>query len=449
MWSIGIDIGTTTISAVVMNAETKQTERAYTIANDSFFETSNVWERLQNPQVILEKAKKLLDEILESYPQTAVIGLTGQMHGIVYLDAEGRHVSPLYTWQDGSGNQGCIGEKSICQYTEQNFGEKLYSGYGLATYLYHTKMGRLPKGAVKIATIMDYLGMMLTQRKEPLIHMSNAASLGLFDAEKGVFRTQLLQQLGGDAAILPKVVCRPECLGYYRGIMVSTAIGDNQASFFGTAESLKDILLINMGTGGQISLYLPKYQSVRGMETRPFLEEDYLLVGSSLCGGRAYALLEQFFRIYARALGCGDKEQYGVMERILKETERGENAVSQKADSLKVVTAFSGTRGEPEKRGSIEGIGVENFTPADLIRGVLEGMAQELYEMYEKAGEYLEEAPKNILASGNGLRHNICLQKIMEKRFAMPLQLSKRTEEAACGAATAGIRLLRSCFGEK
>ena len=34
----------------------------------------------------------------------AVIGITGQMHGIVYTDCNGMAISPLYTWQDGRGN---------------------------------------------------------------------------------------------------------------------------------------------------------------------------------------------------------------------------------------------------------------------------------------------------------------------------------------------------------
>ncbi len=446
MWTIGIDIGTTTISAVVMSTETKKAERAYTITNDSFFETENAWERVQNPQLILEKSVKLLDEILESYPQTDVIGLTGQMHGIVYLDKDGRHVSPLYTWQDGSGNQSCVGEQTICEYAEECFGEKLYTGYGLATYLYHTKVGRVPETATKICTIMDYLGMVMTGRKEPLIHVSNAASLGLFDVEKGVFQTELLRRLGGDADMLPEVADKVECLGDYKGILVSTAIGDNQASFLGTVEDIEDTLLINMGTGGQISLYVPTYNQIKGMETRPFLEKDYLLVGSSLCGGRAYALLERFFRSYAEALGCDKGEQYGVMEHILNMED-----AQTVTDELAVVTTFSGTREEPDKRGSISGIGIENFTPAALIRGVLEGMAQELYEMYRLAEAGLERLPKKLLASGNGLRRNHRLQKIMEKRFAMPLQLSQQTEEAACGAGRAGMRMLSEqlCTREK
>ncbi len=53
---------------------------------------------------IIQKAKVVVDEFIDKYPDAHNIGLTGQMHGIVYLNAEGRSVSPLYTSQDGRGN---------------------------------------------------------------------------------------------------------------------------------------------------------------------------------------------------------------------------------------------------------------------------------------------------------------------------------------------------------
>ena len=54
----------------------------------------------ENTEKLVEKAKELLDFFLERYPDAEQIGLTGQMHGIVYLDRNGKSVSPLYTWQD-------------------------------------------------------------------------------------------------------------------------------------------------------------------------------------------------------------------------------------------------------------------------------------------------------------------------------------------------------------
>ncbi|URW86610.1 hypothetical protein M5E86_02710 [Blautia wexlerae] len=75
-------------------------------------------------------------------------------------------------------------------------------------------------------------------------------------------------------------------MGTYRGRTVTTAIGDNQASFLGAAGDEENILLVNMGTGGQISVLSSQYFSGDGIEARPFLNRKYLLAGASLCGGR-------------------------------------------------------------------------------------------------------------------------------------------------------------------
>lgn len=44
------------------------------------------------------------------------------------------------------------------------------------------------------------------------------------------------------------------------------------------------MLLVNMGTGGQISVLSGQYFSGDGIEARPFLNGKYLLAGASLCG---------------------------------------------------------------------------------------------------------------------------------------------------------------------
>lgn len=99
MKTAGIDIGTTTISGVVLekgeNGQAKILE-AKTVENGCFVETGNDWERIQYAKEIVEKAVNLLDYFLEKYPDVERIGLTGQMHGIVYVDKEGNCVSPLY-----------------------------------------------------------------------------------------------------------------------------------------------------------------------------------------------------------------------------------------------------------------------------------------------------------------------------------------------------------------
>lgn len=446
MKALGLDIGTTTISAVVVGMEEREILKAYTIPNGSFIETDLPWEKIQDPDKIMQKVLGLLEEILQEHQDIGVIGLTGQMHGIVYLDENGKHISPLYTWQDGRGNipvEKILSEdpvpedalleagRSICGILEEEYGVKAHTGYGLVTHLYNCRNNLVPEGAAKVCTIMDYLGMRLTGRRTPLMHSSNAASLGLYDAKKNGFRADILQKAGADADVLPEVTDDFISVGSYKGIPVSAAIGDNQASFLGSVENAADSVLVNMGTGGQISVLSDTYFTAKGIEARPFVKGHYLLAGSSLCGGRAYELLEHFFRSYAEAAGITGVDHYSVMGKILDEKNDGEK--------LKVNTTFSGTREKPEKRGSIKNIGTENFTPKALIGGVLEGMAEELYKMYRKIEKGLAGPKTRMVASGNGIRKNRHLQEVMSEKFGMGLELAKREEEAAYGAAVSGM----------
>ena len=84
---------------------------------------------------------------------------------------------------------------------------------------------------------MDYLGMRLTGRKKPLMHVSNAASLGFYDVETDQFYTDILEKLGMDLSLLPSVTAGFDVLGKFRGIPVTVALGDNQASFLGSVKA--------------------------------------------------------------------------------------------------------------------------------------------------------------------------------------------------------------------
>ncbi len=83
MKAIGIDIGTTTISGVIVDAESRAVVLAKTIENGSFIKTEHEWERIQDAGLIVEKAKGLLDGLLAESGGACAIGLTGQMHGIL------------------------------------------------------------------------------------------------------------------------------------------------------------------------------------------------------------------------------------------------------------------------------------------------------------------------------------------------------------------------------
>ena len=103
MKALGLDIGTTTVSAVVV--EDGALLASVTKKNGYFIDTGAAFAKCQDVAMIEKTAFEAVNELLSAHPEVSVIGVTGQMHGIVYLDKNGAPVSPLYTWQDGRGDE--------------------------------------------------------------------------------------------------------------------------------------------------------------------------------------------------------------------------------------------------------------------------------------------------------------------------------------------------------
>lgn len=425
MKTLGLDIGTTTISAVV--AEENAVIGCVTYKNDSFIPTGNDWERIQDPGHIRRTALQAMETLLSQHPDVQRIGVTGQMHGILYLDRQGKPVSPLYTWQDGRGNLPYEGG-TYAEHLRKLTGYAVSTGFGLVTHYYNLKNGLVPPSAEVFCTIHDYIAMVLAGSCKPVTDATDGASFGLFDVEHGCFDEAALGKAGIAKSILPKFAEVP-CIGLFQGkISVYAAIGDNQASFIGAANGSHNCMLVNVGTGGQFSVFSENYLNCPCLETRPFPGGGYLLVGSSLCGGRAYAIFEKFVRETLERIGEIRTEScFDAIDKFLGSAEKPENLPC-------TTPLFQGTREIPTLRGSITELDPENFTLRHLAWSLLTGMAKELHHLY---GCYAAQGgkPMKLIGSGNGLRKNVHLQACFADAFGQPLTLSACTEEAATGAA--------------
>ncbi len=426
MKTLGIDIGTTTISAAV-NDSVSGVLASMNMKNSTFI-PGLPWERLQAPEKIYEIVQNCAQKMLEQFPDVEAIGVTGQMHGILYLDRECNAVSPLFTWQDGRGDLPFDSSTSWASRLSESTGYCLATGYGLVSHYYNLHNGQVPKTAVTFCTIADYVAMRLAGSAEPRIDATNAASLGLFDCIHNRFDGAALEKAGIAPDMLPPLAAEPLLGVGPLGIPVYTAIGDNQASFLGATEGRQDALLVNMGTGGQISVFTSDYIQTCALETRPFPGGGWLLVGASLCGGRSYAILENFFRQTVKMVTGEEVTAYDAMARVLAQSQGLE-------DCPKSITTFQGTRTDPGRQASITGLTEKNFTPAHLIWSIMEGMARELYDMYSSFLDSGGNVPAVMIGSGNGLRKNPWLCKVFENVFGCPMVLSLSDEEAARGAA--------------
>lgn len=534
MQAMGIDIGTTTLSFVIIDCETRQLIHSLTIDNDTFLRSDKPWEKVQDPNRIWAKVSEHTERLLRMGTPVDYIGLTGQMHGILYLDKAGNPLSPLYTWQDGSGDEKISADQSatcakrllaaapVSSSSKENqpatsakrlstaalvpsqsrenqsttyvkrlserTGYPMATGFGATRYYVHSKKGEVPKGAACICTIMDYIGMKLTGRTEPLLDATNAASLGLFDVQKGRFDEKAIRRAGMEPELYPKIAREESVLGTFRydnkRIPVGIAIGDNQASFLGAVTDIEHSILVNVGTGSQISLWTDAFYEVSGMETRPFAKGGYLLVGSSLCGGRAYAMLAGFYKSvicrFARfredQISVSDQDIYLWMDRLLdtceRDSQKGQLSDACERDSQKnqlpdacerdsqmdrlldackrdsqtemlplIRPTFCGTRTEPDLTGAMEGLTERNFTPEAVTYAMIAGMVRELKDWYDRCPGPIKRDKRVLVGSGNGIRKNEHMKRQFASAFDdMPLVLSAAKEEAACGAALGYVK---------
>lgn len=405
---IGIDIGTTSICGVSVDAQSGTIIKSVTKPNGSFIPSAESYEKIQNPEMIMETVYEVISEL--DVADASAIGFSGQMHGILYIDINGKAVSPLYIWQDERAAKEYKDGKSYAQHLG------CFAGYGLATDFYNEINGIIPDEAVSLCTIADYAVMCLCGLKKPLVHITNAASLGCFDIKNNCFNIKNSR--------LPEVTAEFKTAGEYNGIPVCVSLGDNQASFIGSVSNENDAL-INVGTGSQISWLTETPVDGNGVENRPFDGNRYLAAGCALCGGRAFAMLERFFREIVNSTSDNQIENcYAYLDKIL---------ASKTETTLNADCRFCGTRNDPSIRGGVSNLSEDNFTPADFALAVLDGMATELYNMYKSGGK----SARKLVCSGNGIRKNAALRRIASEMFECEIQIPLYAEEASYGAALA------------
>lgn len=448
---LGVDIGTSKISAVAVEATSGRVAAAKSSPNQAACRKSEPWRFEQDPMLIFEQTVGLLKELVTHIPgdDVAGVGFAGQMHGLLLTDASAAcPLTPLITWQDtrcalplGKGNYIDRVLQLVGEEVFHNCGCQPAVGLGGMTLFWLKQNGQLPPRVLAM-TIQDFLAARVCACA-PVMDASNAASFGVFDLVNGIWHARILNELGLAEAIFPPVRLNGGCLGRLApqyagaiglpaGLPVAVAMGDNQAAFLGTARERFETILLNLGTGGQLCVPAPHFCRRDEMDTRPLPGGGFLLVYASLYGGRAYAQLESFFRQAGGDLFniSGADPLFDYMNRLATKVPAG-------SEGLICQPFFAGTRNDPYRRGALRGLNEENFTPGHLCRAVLEGIVEELYGRYHSGADVLIKNHQ-LAGAGNALRRNPVLRHIAERRFGQRLHLAVHQEEAAYGAALAG-----------
>lgn len=441
---LAIDVGTSTIKAVVWDADARRPLAVHSAPNGADVAGLPPDRHEQDPLRILAQCRSTLRAAAAdpAVDPAAIVALaiSGQMHGVLLVDRKLQPVTNLVTWRDRRAPGVALPPGAASR-----TGCGLHPGYGGVTLGWLAREGRLPPRATALS-IASFLAATLTGKAA--LEETHAASWGLLDLRSRAWDEAVLGALGVPPRALPPLApsaqplermlpAEARALGLPGRICVCSPIGDAQAAVIAAAGLTdRDLAVLNLGTGGQISVLQREFAVVEGLETRPMPLEGYALVGASLCGGWSYAYLARFFQAAARAFAGVELDEAEAYRRL--------NALAAEAEppagGLSVDTRFSGARGAPDLRGSIGGIDTANFTPANLARGFVEGIVGELAGM---AARIAPGGIRRVLLTGNLARRNPVVLEVARARFGVPCALGEADEEAACGAAFTAGEILR------
>jgi sugar (pentulose or hexulose) kinase len=452
---LGIDLGTTTLTALALDAAGGDILACATAPNRAEIASPadrargrSEWDAQAVGRAACDCLRAAAGRLGGRARDLAGLGITGQQHGVVLVGDGLRPLTPLVGWQDRRGEEEHAGSgKSFVRRAVELAGEdapgrtgcRLAAGYLAVTLFWLKETGALPAAATA-CFLTDYFGALLTGRR-PVTDPTFAASSGAFDVRAGAWDGAVLAALGLPRSLLPEVRPSGELLGHLTpeaaeatglpaGLPVFVGVGDNQASFLGSVADREDTVLVNVGTGGQVAVWSEEFHFGPLLEARPLPGGGYLLVCAGLCGGRAYAVLEDFFRqVGSQLFGVtAAGPLYDMMNRLAADVPRGAGGVSCEP-------FFTGTRDRPELRAGWEGISAETCTPAHLTRALLEGMAQAFRSGYEAIVRKTGRPARRLVGAGNGLRENPVLAGIVAGELGLPLAVPRHREEAAFGAA--------------
>lgn len=442
---LGIDLGTSSVKAVIINTSGQvcgvgaqeypiltPRERWAEQDPDAWWSASIHAVRAAIAQAKYEQGSDTI----------SAIGLSGQMHGAAFLDAQRKPLGNAIIWADQRSAAeieeitALIGTQRLARIA----GTAPAAGF-LAPTLYWLKRhdpGRLEH----IFTCLmpkDYVRFCLTG--EIVTDASDASATALFDVPQRRWSAEIVEVLGLPLHILPTVLessvvagtltrAAADALGLAAGIPVVAGCADQAAQAVGNGLIEPGIGSVTIGTGGQLFAPLTAPQIDEQLRLHVFCHaplDRWYLLGAMLSAGLS-------LRWFRNLLGEeNDPTAYDKLAALAVDVPPG-------ADGLLFLPYLIGERAplmDPLARGSFVGLTLRHER-GHLARAIMEGVAFALRQIVEVMVT-LNAPLAQILASGNGLASPIWRQ-IVADVLNRPLYLSVGGERAGIGAALiAGI----------
>ena len=437
-YTIGIDSGTQSTKAVLMDVATGR-ECAMSAQKYRLYENSD-GSREQNPADWITAVKKTICAVVKSSKispeQVLGIGVSGQQHGFVPIDKNGKVIRRAKLWNDTSTKiqaEYLIKKLGGLKRTINTIGNSIPPGF-TASKIKWLKDNE-PANYKKLSLILlphNYINYWLTGKA--VMEAGDASGTALFDIKKRKWSDKAVRALDNNKNIancLPEVQhsneiigsLKPEIakiLGLSEKCIVSTGGGDNMMAAIGTGNVKQGVVTASLGTSGTIFAYSnePVIDEKAG-EIAAFCDSTgaWLPLLCVMNCTVATELVRKAFGISIDKLG-----------RLAKKIAPG-------AEGLQLLPYFSGERTPniPDGKGVAYGLNALNFTPAHFCRAAMEGAAMSI----NYGVEILRRKninPTQIRLTGGGAKSPLWRQ-ICADVFNTECRTLKSEESAAVGAA--------------
>ncbi len=434
---IGIDSGTQSTKAVVLDLAAR-TVIAEARASHQLIGGLPVGHMEQHPADWVAALDRVLRDVVAKIgPDRAQrvrgIGVSGQQHGFVPLDAEGNVIRPAKLWCDTSTTEECAiitkklgGPKGAIRKT----GNLILPGFTAPKILWLKR--HEPANYRRLRHVLlphDYLNFYLTGNYH--MELGDASGTALMDVRRRVWSKDAINAIDRNLAkFLPSLSASHEAAGLLRpalavkygfspDVVISAGGGDNMMGAIGTGNVEPGVVTASFGTSGTIYAYAAK----------PVIDpQGEIAAFSSSSGGWLPLLCTMNVTTVTEQVRALFGQDHAALNAAVSSAPVG-------AGGLLLLPYFAGERtpNVPDGSGVLLGLNGNNFSSAHLARAAMEGVTLGMnYGLRRLAA--LGVKAKEIRVTGGGAKSPVWRQ-IMADVFGVPVVAMVEEEGAALGGA--------------
>ncbi len=423
---LGIDVGTQGTKALVFDVEAS---RIVARASHSYglIEGLAPGAAEQDPETWIEAIRRIAADLARqlgsAWSQIRGVGVSGQQHGFVALDAEARVVRPAKLWCDTQ-------TANEARELSEKLGRAVPTGFTASKILWLAR--HEPQNWKRTKHVLlphDFVNQRLTA--EFAMECGDASGTGFFEPRERRFDERAIAAIDDDLATkLPRLIGAgdfvgtlskrgAELLALPQGIPVASGGGDNMLSAIGSGATRAGVVVVSLGTSGTVFAY----------STEPIVDANGLIAPFCDSTGAWLPLL-----CVMNATGVAEE----VCEAFSIDHATATREAALEPIGSRGVTCLPFLAGErvpdlPNASGSLLGLRAGTLRRATLYRAALEGVALNLAWGVERMRE-LGLAVERVRVVGGGAKNALWRSMIADALDAT-VETLVESESAALGGA--------------